>query len=69
VSFVNREQIMAMDSNILLSLINMKLRDEFESLEDLCVEYDVDDTVIINKLKIIGYKYNHNTNQFVSLEV
>jgi predicted MarR family transcription regulator len=65
---VNREQIVAMDSNILLSLINMKLRDEFKSLEDLCNEYDVDETEIINKLKKIGYKYSNTTNQFISLE-
>lgn len=66
---MHREQIMAMDSNILLSLINMKLRDEFGSLEDLCKEYDVDETDIMGKLEKIGYKYSSATNQFISLEV
>lgn len=60
---------MAMDKNILLSLINMKLRDEFRSLDDLCKEYDIDEFDIENKLKSIGYKYNKNTNQFISVEV
>lgn len=60
---------MAMDKNILLSLINMKLRDEFRSLEDLCKEYDIDEFDIENKLKSIGYKYNKNINQFISVEV
>ncbi len=66
---MNREQLMAMDKNILLSLINMKLRDEFRSLEDLCKEYDIDEFDIENKLKSIGYKYNKNINQFISVEV
>lgn len=60
---------MAMDKNILLSLINMKLRDEFRSLEDLCKEYDIDEFDIENKLKSIGYKYNKNNNQFISVDV
>ena len=30
---MDRESIMAMDPNILLSVINMKLRDTFSSLE------------------------------------
>lgn len=66
---MNREQLMVMDKNILLSLINMKLRDEFRSLEDLCKEYDIDEFDIENKLKSIGYKYNKNNNQFISVEV
>ena len=32
---MDRESIMAMDPNILLSVINMKLRDTFSSLEGL----------------------------------
>ena len=38
---MDRESIMAMDPNILLSVINMKLRDTFSSLEGLCEDMDV----------------------------
>lgn len=63
---MDRENILAMDPYMLLSYINTKLRDEFESLKDLCYAFDVNAEAIENKLREIGYKYNAKTNQFVS---
>ncbi|MBO4920349.1 MAG: DUF4250 domain-containing protein, partial [Lachnospiraceae bacterium] len=37
------------DPNILLSLINTKLRDDFASLDDLCNSLDVDKEELLNK--------------------
>lgn len=65
---MNREQLMGMDPNILLSLVNMKLRDEFENLHDLCYELDVEDELIVSKLSQIGYKYVEAVNQFKGFE-
>ena len=53
------------DPNILLSLINTKLREDFASLDDLCDSLDVDKEELLNKLKNAGYSYNPATNQFV----
>ena len=53
------------DPNILLSLINTKLRDDFASLDDLCDSLDVDKEELLNILKNAGYSYNPATNQFV----
>lgn len=64
---MNKEQILSMDTHILLSVINMKLRDEFSSLKDLCSSYEVNTKEIEEKLKIIGYGYNESTNQFTSV--
>ena len=49
---------------MLLSFINMKLRDFYSSLEDLC--YDLDESIddIKDILNSIGYKYNKEENQF-----
>ena len=52
------------DPDILLSLINTKLRDEFSSLDDLCDSLDVDKEEILNNLKAAGYKYDPAANQF-----
>lgn len=52
------------DPNVLLSYINMKLRDNDESLEDLCEDIDEDYTTIVEKLARAGYKYNEETRQF-----
>lgn len=61
---MNKDCILAMDSNIFLSLINMKLRDKYSSLEMLCDDWAVEEEEIIEKLKVIGYEYNMELNQF-----
>ncbi len=52
------------DPMMLLSFINMKLRDSYTSLDALCDDLDVAKEEITDKLKSIGYKYNPETNQF-----
>ena len=54
-----------MDPNILVSLINCKLRDSNKSLESVCDELDlrVDDVKKI--LESINYYYNDDIKQFV----
>jgi hypothetical protein len=63
---MNREQLLSMDSSMLLSIINMKLRDSFSSLEFLCEDYDLTSEEVNSKLNSIGYVYNPNSNQFIS---
>lgn len=52
------------DPMMLLSVINMKLRDQYESLEALCDDMDVSIDEITVTLANIGYTYNQNNNQF-----
>jgi hypothetical protein len=52
------------DPFILLSFINMKLRDEYESLDALSDGLDVDIEDIKSKLESIGFKYDSTQNQF-----
>ena len=53
------------DPVMLLSFLNTKLRDEYPSLEELCVSLDIDITQIKEKLKKINYTYIEEQNQFV----
>ena len=53
------------DPVMLLSLINIKLRDFNSSLDDFCKEYNLDKEYIIDKLSMIDYHYNEERNQFV----
>lgn len=53
------------DPNILLSVINTKLRDEYSSLDDLCDSLDIEKDRLTYDLKSAGYKYNEALNQFV----
>ena len=54
------------DANILLSYVNLKLRDFYSSLDALCDDMDVSRTEIEEKLSAIGYHYQEAKNQFIS---
>lgn len=49
---------------ILLSIINTKLRDTYESLDALCDDLDESKEEIIENLKSIGYYYSNKDNSF-----
>ena len=52
------------DPVMLLSFVNMKLRDEFSDLDELCGALDVSRPDLEERLAAIGYMYNEETNQF-----
>lgn len=52
------------DPAMLLSYINMKLRDQYDSLEALCEDLDISESEIVEKLKTIDYIYDIEKNQF-----
>lgn len=54
------------DANILLSYVNLKLRDFYSSLDALCDDMDVSRVEIEEKLSAIGYHYQEAKNQFTS---
>lgn len=55
-----------MSNEILLSIINMKLRDHYSSLDDLCDDLDYSIDLVNEKLNSIGYYYDTDLNQFKS---
>ena len=52
------------DPIMLLSVINLKLRDNYSSLDALCEDMDVSKEELVKKLAEVGYKYNASVNQF-----
>lgn len=52
------------DPNMLFSFINMKLRDFYPSLTELCSDLDIDQQVIEKILNEAGYEYNEELNKF-----
>ena len=51
------------DPYMLLSYINMMLRDRYDSLEEFCSASDTDMEAIKEKLKAVGYEYSAELNQ------
>lgn len=55
------------DPVMLLSYMNMKLRDNYSNLDALCDDLEINNeelAEIIGKLEGIGYKYDSERNQF-----
>lgn len=57
--------MMPNDPAMLLSYINLKLRDFYPSLEAFCEDTDEDMEKITDKLSRIDYHYDREKNQFV----
>ena len=52
------------DPIMLLSVINMKLRDFYPTLEDLCNDLDIDRAELEAKLSSAGFEYMPESNSF-----
>ncbi|MGN1147983.1 MAG: DUF4250 domain-containing protein [Lachnospiraceae bacterium] len=53
------------DPVMLLSFVNMKLRDFYRDIETLCEQLDIEQKELEEKLAGIDYHYDRNKNQFV----
>lgn len=58
---------MPKDPVMLLSFVNMKLRDFYSDLESLCMDYNVTVEEITGKLAQIEYRYDRALNSFVAV--
>jgi hypothetical protein len=52
------------DPMMLFSVINMKLRDNYSSLDELCDDLHIDKNDIINRLRAVGFEYSPEHNKF-----
>ena len=49
---------------MLLSFVNMKLRDEFSDLDELCASAGIDRPELEARLEAAGFEYMPEINQF-----
>lgn len=52
------------DPMMLLSFLNMKLRDFYPDLDALCQDLELDKDAIVEKLAAIDYHYDESLNRF-----
>ena len=52
------------DPFMLMSLINMKLRDYYPSLDDLCEDMNIENEVLTTTLGSIGMEYAPTNNKY-----
>lgn len=52
------------DPFMLMSFINMKLRDFYSSLDLLCDDLQIDKPQLLQTLQSAGFEYNEENNKF-----
>lgn len=57
-------ELLPKDPAMLMSFVNMKLRDEYRSLEDFCDAYNVDTTRLKASLEAAGFEWMPGIRQF-----
>lgn len=53
-----------MDINMLLSIVNMKLRNEKHTLDDFCISYQLDKMILCQRFENYHLTFNEAQNQF-----
>ena len=57
-------QNLPQDPMMLFSVINMKLRDYYRSLDELCEDMNINKEELIQKLAAFGFEYSEENNKF-----
>lgn len=52
------------DPMMLYSALNMKLRDYYNSLDELCDDLDINRREVEEKLRQVGFEYDAKMNKF-----
>ena len=52
------------DPIMLMSWVNMKLRDFYPSLETLCEDLEIAENELLERLGAAGFEYNRELNKF-----
>lgn len=53
------------DPIMLYSVVNTKLRDRYESLEELCEDLHLSEQDLLDRLSAAGFEYNRSLNKFL----
>ena len=61
---MDRETILKMDSHMLVSILNLKLRDFYSSLDVFCDDVGIGRNELEEKLNKADYFYQESINQF-----
>ena len=57
-------EILPKDPAMLMSFINMKLRDEYRTLEDFCSSYGIDEDKLKATMECAGFEWLPDIRQF-----
>ena len=62
-----KNKYLMIDINIADSMLDMRLRDKYSSLSELCDDEDIDMEELLERMLSKGYRYDEDNNQFCCL--
>jgi hypothetical protein len=63
---LDQQRVLHMDINILVSIVNMQIRNEFASFTELCKFYELNQKQLSQRLNQAGYQLQEPQQQFTA---
>jgi hypothetical protein len=63
---LDQQRVQQMDINILVSIVNMQIRNEFSSFTELCRFYQLNQNQLSQRLESAGYQLQAKQQQFTA---
>lgn len=63
---LDQQRVQQMDINILVSIVNMQIRNEFSSFTELCRFYELNQSQLSQRLASAGYQLQAKQQQFTT---
>ncbi|BEU02054.1 hypothetical protein OAG1_08540 [Agarivorans sp. OAG1] len=63
---LDQQRVQQMDINILVSIVNMQIRNEFSSFTELCRFYELNQSQLSQRLESAGYQLQTKQQQFTA---
>lgn len=62
---LDKNKLQKMEANMLMSIVNMKIRNEFKTFTEFCDYYAIDQQQLAHRLWQAGYQLNNQNQQFL----
>lgn len=63
---LDQQRVNSMDIHMLVSIVNMQIRNEFSTLAELCQFYELDQQQLLQRMKQAGYQLQVEQQQFTA---
>lgn len=63
---LDQQRVNTMDIHMLVSIVNMQIRNDFSTLTELCQFYDLDQQQLLQRMAGAGYQLQEQQQQFTA---
>ncbi len=63
---LDQQRVNTMDIHMLVSIVNMQIRNDFSTLTELCQFYELDQQLLLHRMDDAGYQLQSQQQQFTA---